>query len=74
VSKYPNLVDTADQPWARNKKGEASHKCGHPSLMSLSEEGSSVLCIAVRIGNRSTFFAEVSSRRKSERIIHARNH
>jgi len=48
------------------KKKERRRKSGRPSSMSLSEEGSSVSCIAVGAGNRSTFFAGVCSRRKSE--------
>jgi hypothetical protein len=38
------------------KKKERRRISGRPSSMSLSEEGSFVFCIAVRTGNRSTFF------------------
>jgi len=41
---------------AKGKKKERRRKSGHPSSMSLSEEGSSVSCIALRAGNRSTIF------------------
>jgi len=38
------------------EKKEGCRISGHPSRMSLSEEGSSVSCIAFRAGNRSNFF------------------
>jgi hypothetical protein len=38
----------------RTKKKERRRLRGHPSSMSLSEEGSSVFCIAFQAGKRST--------------------
>src|SRR5260221_13527899 len=52
----------------KDKNKERRRKSGRPSSMSLSEEGSSVSCIVVRAGNRSTFFVVECCRRKSEQM------
>jgi hypothetical protein len=52
-------------PEEKANKKEGRRKSGHPSPVSLSEEGSLVCCIGVPAGNRSTFLKE-NCRRKSE--------
>ena len=66
ASKAPNFDDKAGGPEGGKKK-ERRRKSGRPSSMSLSEEGSSVSCIAVRAGNRSIFFAEGAAVEKTNK-------